>query len=96
MDAEFIFFVLSMSITMSATYAILRFDEMHMSEAQFERAWPPSSRNAAVLAFSPICLVVHFTRTRMSFRGALLGVGAAGLIVGFNLVVSLLVDALVH
>ena len=94
MDAEFIVYVLSMIVTFGATYGILRFDESRLSEAQLERAWPPSSRNAAVLAFSPICLIVHFARTRLSLIGALLGFASAGFIVGLNVMLSLAVDAI--
>jgi protein-S-isoprenylcysteine O-methyltransferase Ste14 len=94
-DAEFIDYVLSMFATLGLTYAILRFDEARLSEEQLERAWPPSSRNAAVLAFSPICLIVHFIKTRWSLIGVLLGLGAALFVVGINYLLTLGVDAFV-
>lgn len=77
MDAEFVDYLLAWLVAMPATYAILRLDEAHLSEDRLEHAWPPTSRNAAIVAFGPICLLVHFVRTRRSWWvGLLMGAGA--------------------
>lgn len=76
-DADFVDTLLAWLVAMPATWAILRWDESRLSEAELENAWPPVSRNAAVLAFGPLCLFVHFFRTRASFLlGLALGAAA--------------------
>jgi hypothetical protein len=42
-----------------------------MTEEQRARAWPTASRRIAVVYFSPLCVPLHFLRTRRSLRGAL-------------------------
>ncbi|MGH7280772.1 MAG: hypothetical protein ACRELY_04560, partial [Polyangiaceae bacterium] len=77
MDADFVDYLLAWIVAMPVTYAILRFDESRLSEERLEHAWPPTSRNAAILAFGPLCLFVHFVRTRRSFFiGLFFGVAA--------------------
>jgi hypothetical protein len=53
---------------------IVRFDIQRLPPARKERAWPDSSLWAAVVWFSPLCLLIHFLRTRRSLLGLLLGV----------------------
>jgi len=53
---------------------IVRFDIRRLPPALRERAWPDSSLWAAVVWFSPLCLLVHFLRTRRSLTGLALGV----------------------
>jgi hypothetical protein len=64
---------------------IVRFDIRRLPTELKERAWPDSSLWAAVVWFSPLCLLIHFARTRRSLAGLLLGVvwlAAAMLAVG--------------
>ena len=82
MDAELVDYLLAWLVAMPATYAILRFDESRLSEERLEHAWPPTSRNAAIVAFGPLCLFVHFVRTRRSFWIGLLSGVAAFVLVG--------------
>lgn len=53
---------------------IVRFDIRRLPAHMKERAWPDSSLWAAVVWFSPLCLLIHFARTRRSLLGLLLGV----------------------
>ena len=58
-------------------WGLIRLDERYLcDERRLEKAWPPSSRDAAILGFGPIALVLHFLRTRISFsvRGIAIGV----------------------
>jgi hypothetical protein len=53
---------------------IVRFDIARLPARLKERAWPDSSLWAAVVWFSPLCLLIHFLRTRRSLLGLLLGI----------------------
>lgn len=55
------------------TLRLLRWDTSRLSDAMRARAWPESTMLSASLAFAPLCLVLHFTRTRRSFKGFGLG-----------------------
>jgi hypothetical protein len=44
-----------------------------LSEERLERAWPDVSLWVAVVAFGPLCIPVHFWKTRRSGLGILLG-----------------------
>lgn len=82
-------------------WAALVVDERRLDPPKLARAWPPASRTAAVLAFGPLAVVLHFARTRGSFQSAgellrKLGGLALGLLVATLVVVaaSLVVEAL--
>lgn len=86
--------VLSWIVTTALTFAVIMLDERWMKAEHLERAWPPTSRDAAIIAFGPLAIPVHFLRTRGGFRswrrfffGIPLGLGMS--------VVSLLVVSLV-
>lgn len=68
--------------TSGLTFFVILVDERRLSRARLERAWPPPSRNAAIIAFGVIALPVHFARTRGHFRSVR---GAAGVVIGFAL-----------
>lgn len=75
----------------------MRLDERRLSEDALERAWPVSSRDAAILGFGPLAVPFHFARTRGHFRSLR---GALGIPLGFLLgcvvvAVVLLVSGLV-
>ncbi len=76
MDPEFLQVVMQPLVIWPLTFFIVWLDERRMSEAMLERAWPPATRGAVVLWFSPFCLLVHFIRTRRSVVGAALGIAA--------------------
>ena len=74
--------VLSWVVTTGLSWLAVRLDERWLSEERLERAWPPSSRNAAMLGFGPLAVPFHFLRTRGHFRSAR---GLAGLLLGLGL-----------
>ena len=98
---EVVELIASWSVSTSLIFGIILLDELLMSEARLERAWPPASRNAAIIAFGPIALLVHFARTLGHFRslrgvlgipiGLLVGIAAA---VGVAFVNALALSAL--
>lgn len=67
---EIILLVVSWVVTNAFTFLIVILDERRMSEDRLERAWPPSSRDAAIIAFGVLALPVHFTKTRGHLRSA--------------------------
>jgi len=64
-----------------------------MSEERLERAWPPASRDAAIIAFGPLALPFHFAKTMGHFRSIR---GAVGIVGGFivGLVVAVVISLL--
>jgi hypothetical protein len=86
--------VVSWILTTTLTFLIVIFDERKLLDrSQRERAWPPPSRDAAIVAFGVLSLLVHFMKTRGHF-GSLRGVLGfpLGLLMG---VVAILAVALV-
>ena len=86
-------------------WGVLVLDERRLDPPRLARAWPAVSRTAAVLAFGPLAVVLHFARTRGSFRSAtdvlrkLLGLAlglvlAALVVVAASFVIEVLADAL--
>lgn len=69
------------------TLKLLRWDTARLAPALRARAWPDSTILSAAVAFAPLCLLVHFTRTRRSLAGFGLGVLA---MVSTSVAVSLL------
>jgi len=65
--------VFSLFGTSAIVFAIVWWDERRLSPETLARAWPTSTRILAAVAFGPLCLPVHFWRTRRSFSGTLLG-----------------------
>ena len=71
---EVIELLLSWFVTTTLTFGVVIADERRMSAERLARAWPPSSRDAAIIAFGVLALPVHFARTRGrwgSVRGVL-------------------------
>lgn len=62
--------IASWVVTTVLTFAVIMLDERWMKPERLERAWPPSSRDAAIVAFGPLAILVHFLRTRGGFRSA--------------------------
>lgn len=57
-----------------APWWIVRRDMRRLRPEQLERCWPSSSLGAAIIAFGPLCLTVHFVRAHGWLRGVLEGV----------------------
>lgn len=58
------------------TLKLLRWDTARLPPAMKARAWPDATMLSAAVAFAPLCLLVHFTRTRRSLLGFGLGLAA--------------------
>jgi len=80
--------VVSWVITTALTFVIVLLDERYLLKGEkLERAWIPSSRDAAIVAFGVLALPIHFIKTRTSFRSALGILGFPfGLILGVTAV----------
>jgi hypothetical protein len=69
------------------TAAVVRRDMRRLSPERYRRAWNVASFWSAIYAFGPLCIPVHFARTRRSLLGLLLGVlWTAGVLVAIGLV----------
>jgi hypothetical protein len=71
-----------------AVAATLIVDERRLRGEELSRAWPASSRNAAILGvflgLPAVCVLVHFVRTRRGFAGFDLGLLWLGAIVAVD------------
>ena len=63
-------------VTTALEFLVVVFDERRLRGERLERAWPSQSRDAAIVAFGPLALLVHFARTRGHVRSVR---GVAGL-----------------
>lgn len=59
--------LLSWFVTTALLFVVVIADERRMSEERLERAWPPASRDAAIVALGILALPFHFARTRGRF-----------------------------
>ena len=73
--SEVVILVLSFVLNAALPYLVVRYDLSRLPERQLARAWPEASFLAAVFAFGPLSLPVHFVKTRRSLMG--LGLGLA-------------------
>jgi hypothetical protein len=71
--------LLSWAVTTTLLFVLVILDERHLDEERLERAWPPSSRDAALVSFGVLALPIHFARTRGHFRSAR---GVLGVLLG--------------
>jgi len=65
--------IVQLASTIAVSAWVVLHDVKRLEPRLLERAWPESSLWSAVVCFSPLCVLVHFLRTRRS----LLGVGLA-------------------
>lgn len=73
--SEIVAIVLDWVLTTTACFFVVIRDERALDPALRERAWPPVSRDAAIIAFGQIALLVHFWKTRRwGIKGFALGV----------------------
>ena len=91
---EMIEFSAAFFLNSSLTFAVVFTDERWLAHSHpelLDRAWPASTRLSAAIAFGPLCLPIHFWRTRTSVLRRLLGLAAAA---GVILVVQAIVVAI--
>src|SRR5580700_6873691 len=81
-------------IACCAVFALFAWDEGRMTDEQRARAWPVASRRIAVVLFSPLCVPLHFVRTRRSLWGVLLAVAWTVALFALLMLVDVALDAL--
>jgi hypothetical protein len=92
--SEVLLYVLSFALGIAIPATIVRRDLARLTGERLARSWPDASLWSAVVVFGPLCLPIHFIRTRRSLVGAALGLGwFAGAIVASALPVELLARA---
>jgi hypothetical protein len=66
---------LSLQIALGIAFPalVIKKDLARLGPLPLSRAWNDASLWSAIVAFGPISLIVHFTRTRRSFLGLGLG-----------------------
>jgi hypothetical protein len=89
--SEVLLFTLSFALGIAVPAWIVRRDLGRLTGEPQARAWPDASLWAAVVAFGPLCLPVHFIKTRRNWLGLALGVAW---LVGAILLISLPVELL--
>jgi hypothetical protein len=88
---EVLLYALSFALSIAVPATIVRWDLARLTGERLARAWPDSSVWSAVVVFGPLCLPVHFIRTRRNWVGLALGVAA---LVAAVLLISLPVEGL--
>lgn len=80
---------LQLTLGLLAPASIIRRDLTHLTPDRLARAWNDASLWAAVAAFGPLSLLVHFARTRRTARGWFLGLCWALLVLAATALLSL-------
>jgi hypothetical protein len=83
-NLELLQIVVSWAVTLPAIATIIVLDERRLRGERRDRAWPSSSRDAAIFALwnlgvPHLCVLIHFARTRRTlggFAAGLLGLTA--------------------
>jgi hypothetical protein len=88
---EVLLYLLSFALGIAVPASIVRWDLGRLTGERLARAWPDTSLWSAVVMFGPLCLPVHFIRTRRNWVG--LGLGLAALVAAI-LLISLPVEGL--
>ena len=74
---EVVAILVSGAVSWTASAWIIKRDEKKLNDAMLARAYPPATLIASVFLFQQIAVLVHFIRTRRSFKGFFLGLGWA-------------------
>jgi hypothetical protein len=85
-DLELVQVLAAWSVTIPAVVTIVVRDERRLAGQRLERAWPPQSRDAAIfglwlMGVHPLCVLVHFSRTRRSVAGVVIGLSWLAVVV---------------
>lgn len=70
---QVLLFTVQLGLGILVPWAILRWDLSRLPADRLSRAWPDVSRWMAIVVFGPLALPFHFTKTRRSLWGLLLG-----------------------
>ena len=65
--------IISSTVAMGTTYALLRIDRLRIPSQWQQRGWNTATTGAAIFTFSPLCIIAHFWVTRRSALGILKG-----------------------
>jgi hypothetical protein len=84
-------FTLSFALGIAVPATIVRWDLGRLRGEHLARSWPDASLWSAVVVFGPLCVPIHFIRTRRSWTG--LGLGTFWLLCAI-LLITLPVEAL--
>jgi hypothetical protein len=85
-------FVLELVVSLFATAWVVRRDMRSLDPEHYRRSWNAASFWSAVVAFGPLCIPVHFIRTRRSLWGALLGVAWTAAVLAVTSLASWLLE----
>lgn len=73
---------------------VVRSDLRRLGQIELDRSWNDASFWAAIVAFGPLCIPVHFVKARRSFVGLLLGLGWLVAVLGVLSLADFLLGAL--
>jgi hypothetical protein len=91
---EVVAFAVQLALNIALTAWIVRRDERRLPPPLLDRAWNTASFWSAVVAFGPLCIPVHFVRTRRSVLGLLLGIAWAAAAIAGMVAIGALVELL--
>jgi hypothetical protein len=74
---EVVAILVSGAVSWTASAWIIKRDEKRLDDVMLARAYAPATLIASVFLFQQIAVLVHFIRTRRSFKGFFLGLGWA-------------------
>ena len=83
--------LLQIALGVVLTAGVVRRDMRRLPDTEYARSWNDASFWSAVVAFGPLCIPVHFVRTRRTFSGFVVGVLWTALVL---VVISLISGAL--
>jgi hypothetical protein len=66
--------VTQLGVTLLLSWWVLRRDLTRLGPKELARTWNPASFWAALVAFAPLCIPVHFVKSRRSWSGLGLGI----------------------
>jgi hypothetical protein len=66
--------VVQLALQITLTAWVIRRDMWRTPPAELVRSWNDASFWSAVVVFGPVCIPVHFVRTRRSFLGLAAGI----------------------
>jgi hypothetical protein len=77
-NLELVQVIVSWVVTLPAVVLVITADERRLKGEALARAWPPQSRDAAIfglwnMGVHPLCVLIHFARTRRTLLGTGLG-----------------------
>jgi hypothetical protein len=87
-------FAMQLALNIALTAWVVRFDERRLGPSGLARAWNWASFWSAVVAFGPLCIPVHFARTRRTTLGFLLGIAWAAAVLAALTAAMAVLDAL--